>query len=323
MTRPSLRIFKSLSLCGAILLPASFAGAASTATYPGSENFVTNPFEWELNITVDELSGSVNNLVELFDDNGDDSSSLVGSVEVGPSTAPSLDAQRSPVDANPAIGAALINDALENRGFSSGLFSGDVGNRLRITSSTSLFFTLEYVGPSSSSDGNAVICLMPLQLAIFQGGSGVDPATASFAYSLEVDGDEIYGSSMRLTGVDSNSAQLTSLNGQIRTDGVFFDDPTNSAFGYNFPAITLELPMGISFDQFDGSIEANLLFSTTIEGSDNGWGGYAGQQSSLDPANIFIPISATVPEPQSILLLAGGFVLALRRRRLSPLVSSR
>ena len=318
MIRTPLRILPFLSfLLAVILWSPDRVEAAAAATHPGSEDFIATPFEWELNITMDEVSGSVTSLIEVFDDNGDDSASLVGSAELGPATSPARSAQRSPIDSNPALGATLVNDDLENRGFSSGLFTGGLGERIRITSSTSLSFNLEYVGPNARSGGDAVICLMPLQLAIFEGAGGVDPASAIFSFVLEVDDNEVYASTMRLSGADSDSAELTSLDGQIRTDGVFFEDDANNAFGFNFPALDLRIPMGVDFFPGDDSIEANLRFSTTIEGADSGWGGYAGQQSSFDPANIFIPVSTDpIPEPGGVTLLAVGLGgLILRRKR--------
>ena len=169
---------------------------------------------------------------------------------------------------------------------------------------------LEYIGTSDGQATGAVICLMPIQLAIVEGGSGTDPASATYFYSIEVDGDEVYSSSMRLSGT-STSAELTSEAGALRSDGVFFEDLTYNTFGYNFPALTVEVPMG-TFDAGEAK-EAQIRFTATLEASDNNWGGYVGPTGgAVDPIT-FIPITTTVPEPQVAGFLLAGLLMALRR----------
>ena len=314
MTKHPSQTFKFFPWCVAALsLAAIPAQADSTVTYAGSENFVSTPFEWEVIVSVDEVSGAVSSIAEIFNDTpsgGEINESLL----LGPSTSPARDAERSPVDSNPALGGSFVNDNLENRSVSSGLFYGDLDERLRITSSSSVSFELEYVGDQGSTEAEGVICLMPLQLSIFEGGSGVEAASVQYSYVVEVDGNEIYSNAVRLSGT-SASSQLTSLAGPLRTDGVFFSNPVDNAFGYDFPGITLNVPLGVTFDE-SSPLEANIRFTTTIEANDNNWGGYAGQQSSSDPSNIFIPISiGSIPEPQSAVYLALGAAMMLRRKR--------
>ena len=284
--------------------------AASTASYPSAALFDSTPVEWEIGVTIDEVSGLVNPLVDVFDYSDDDTETLIeGIAEVGPMTAPSLDAQRNPIESmSPASGRARVTSDLENIGDVSGVFYGDIGERIRIRSSSSLSMDLEYIGMSDGQAATAIICLMPMQLAVVEGGTGTDPASAMYFYSVEVDGDEIFTSSMSLSGT-STSAVLSSEAGALRTDGVFFEDLAYNTFGYNFPALTVSVPMGM-FDA--GEIkEAEIRFTTTLEAPDNDWGGYAGPNGgAVDPIT-FIP--TIVPEPQAAGFLLAGLLLALRR----------
>jgi hypothetical protein len=316
-----LRSFKILSFFWITMLAATPLWAASTATYPGSEYYSFAPNDWSARVTVDEVSGSVPvNLVQDIDTDG--SSGLLEAIaEVGPSTTPARVAQRSPVDNSTAIGRGRVADVstasvpmLQNIGDSSGVFSGNLGERIRIQQRTALGFDIEYNNAANPNvNGVAVICLMPIQLAIIEGGVSTNPSEAIFSYYLEIDGEEIYTNSMKLTKSVGGAVQLTAPEGTLRTDGVFFEDTTYNTIGFNFPAITLELPMGVFSD--GDSFEGLMEFSTTIEADDNGWGAYAGPSSTPVDPNTFIPSFDLIPEPQSAALLGAGLLILTLRRR--------
>lgn len=298
-----------LSLCALVPLAASSARAATSITYEGSEFFTVTPIDWVVNVKIDEVSGLVNNLVEVFHDGADVTGGILqGSAEIG---LPDLDAVKSPVDSSPAIGRSRVIDTLENIGDASGVFSGGVGDRLRISSTSSFQFELAYDGPKSAVETEAVVCLMPMQLAIIKGDSVLpgQEATATYRYYFEVDGDEVFSGSMRLTE-SAGSVDLSAPDGDLRTDGVYFSDDTYNTFGFNFPAATYRVPMGI-FSQ-GNPLEAVLRFETTIEAPDSNWGGYSGPSSSSASPNMLIPVA--VPEPKVAGFLAAGLLLVILRR---------
>ncbi|MGI9243224.1 MAG: hypothetical protein ACR2RV_20670 [Verrucomicrobiales bacterium] len=282
--------------------------------YEGSEFFTVTPFDWVVNVKIDEVSGLVDNLVEVFKDGSDVSGGLLqGEAEIGVGTVPSLDAVRSPVDGSNAGGRTRVIDTLESIGDASGVFSGGIGDRVRITSTSDLQFELEYNGPESSVETEAVICLMPIQLSVIRGDAVVagQEARATYRYYFEVDGDEVFSGAMSLTE-SGGGVDLSAPDGDLRLDGVYFSDDTYDTFGFNFPAITYQVPMGI-FEPGD-PLEARLRFETTIEAPDSNWGAYAGPSSSTGSPNMLIPIA--VPEPQVAgFLLAGLMVTLLRRSR--------
>ena len=268
-----------------LLAGANQARADTTMIYEGSEFFTVTPFDWVVNVKIDEVSGLVNNLVEVFKDGSDVSGGLLqGEAEIGVGTIPSLDAVRSPVDSSNAGGRTRVIDTLENIGDASGVFSGGVGDRVRITSASDLQFELEYDGPESSVEAEAVICLMPIQLAVIRGDSVASgqEARATYRYYFEVDGDEVFSGAMSLTE-SGGGVDLTAPDGDLRLDGVYFSDDTYDTFGFNFPAITYQVPMGI-FAPGD-PLEARLRFETTIEAPDSNWGAYAGPSSSTGSPN--------------------------------------
>ncbi len=288
------------------------AKAASSITSGGSEFFTVTPFDWVVNVKVDEVSGVVNNLVEVFKDVSDVSGGLLeGEGQIEPGTTPALDAMRSPVDNSNAGGRARVIDTLENISDASGMFTGGNGDRVRITSTSNLQFELSYDGSESSVEAEAVICLMPIQLSIIRGGAvpAGQEAKATYRYYFEIDGNEIFSGSMSLTQSGSG-VDLSSPDGAVRTDGVYFQDDTYNTIGFNFPAATYQVPMGI-FDNGD-PLEALLRFETSIEAPDNNWGAYAEPSSSTADPNMLIPIA--VPEPGVAGLLAAGVLLSLFRR---------
>lgn len=304
-----LRNFKFLNLLGAmlfLLVPLAAQGAAGV--YPGSGFFNTTPSEWEVSITIDEVSGLVVPLVDVFVSSSDETETLIqGQAELGPGTTPARDAQLNPIDTAPSLGRARVTSDLETIGDASGMFTANDGERIRIRSSSSLLFNLEFTGASDTPESTAIVCLMPIQLAVVEGGTGTPFGSAEYAFALEVDGVEIFTSSMRLSGTAA-SVQLTSLSGEVRTDGVFFEDATYNTFGINFPARTWAMPMG-AFNAGE-ILEAQISFATTIEAPDNNWGGYAGPTNATVDPNIFIP----VPEPQVAGFLLAGLLVLLRRR---------
>lgn len=307
-----LRVLKTvLSLCMLVPLGAVSARAAASLTYGGSEFFTVTPIDWVVNVKIDEISPILTSLVEVYKNGSDVSGGLLdGYAEIGAGTTPALDAQRSPVNLETAIGRARVFETLENIGDASGLFTGDAGERIRISSTSRLEFDFSYDGPKSSVEAEAVICLMPIQLAVIRGDAvpGGQEASATYRYYFELDGYEIFSSSMRLSET-GGSADLSAPDGNLRTDGVYFSDPTYDTFGYNFPAATYQVPMGI-FDSGD-ALEAVLRFETIIEAPDNNWGGYAPINSSGE-TNMLIPVA--VPEPQVAGFLVAGLLLSMRRR---------
>jgi len=317
------RFFKILSpaVISTIGLAPFAMGAGSATDYPGSSFIDVTPDSLTSFVDVSEVSGVVVTIANDFDD---DSFSLIpydptvgdglaeARVEIDEGTNPSLAAGRNPTSAGmdeTALGLARTFDTLENMAVVSGVFDGNEGNRYEISAVSTQEFTLEYNVGGDLGSSTAVIELMPMQLVVFQGTEGATPAEVSYSISLSIDGDTIFEQGMRLSGT-SNVVELTALTGVARTDGTFFDDPANNAFGVDFPAVVIMTEMGEFFDGEERSGE--LTFEMTVVADDSGWGGYAAPAAQGD-MNLFVPI----PEPSHAMLLGLSLLLALRRRRVS------
>lgn len=285
--------------------------ADATVTYPQSANFDVFA-DWMVSfVDISEVSGVVQPLVTDEDDDASGLGFAEARAEIDESTDPSRAAGRAPDDMDStALGTAWTEDTQQTSAGASGVFTGGIGERIAITSTASQEFTLEWTGEAVGST-TAVICLMPIRLAIFEGDelpAGINPATATYRYSLSIDGNAIYESGMRLSGT-AGDQQLTTISGAPRTDGVFFSDPANNTFGVDFPAITVHAPMR-GFDEFEqrfGEIE----FSMAVEAPDANWGAQA-TPNDEGAVNAFIPI----PEPALPTLVALGLAaMAMRRTR--------
>jgi hypothetical protein len=306
----NMQIFKLMRLCGfsapLLLLPMSAAHAVSTSTTPGSEFFTVNTLEMIVDITIDDTSLGISGLDGFYDSN-DDSEGL-------------LTAELTFSGGLGSSGVSVANNPngplVEVEGLSQGNYVLSDPKEIQISSVTTVDFELQYNdgGEGAQVEASAVICLMPIRLSLTEGEAGSNPASASYGYSLEIDGTPVFASSLRLSQTPTGALQLTALEGALRTDGVFFE--TGDTKGFDFPAITLERSMGI-FD--DGELlEGRIAFSAITEAPYNNWGAYAGAQSALDNQNSFVPrLGASVPEPHSALLFISGlFALLTRRKRL-------